>query len=319
MSDAPKHEIPASLFRSMKNSGAEIAGHREIAHATQYKLSRGPENANLNVYHTGKISVDGKASGLKSLLESWRTKNSGAKKSLNGSKNKIKSNTKGSEKPVANATPRVGTDEAGKGDYFGPLVVAGVRILGETQDRELREAGVRDSKDLSASQTQSIASLIKAIVGPENICVISLSPPEYDRRRKDAGANVNRLLGEMDVEIISKLKSEVEVAIVDEFGPRARSYIAPHMPAGVRLEVRPRAEDDTAVAAASILARARYLSEMELLSEEVGFELPRGSTHVVNPGVRVAKEKGVEELKRVAKDHFSTTGKVLEKVRGEKR
>ena len=95
-------------------------------------------------------------------------------------------------------TPRIGTDEAGKGEYLGPLVVAGVRILGETQDRRLREAGVRDSKDLSVYQAQSIASLVKEIVGTgEHLCTLSLNPPDYDRRRKAAGNNVNRLLGEL--------------------------------------------------------------------------------------------------------------------------
>lgn len=313
MSDAPKHEIPASLSRSLKSFGAEIAGHREIDHATQYRLSRGSEKADLNVYHTGKILPGGKDSGLKRLLESWRTESGGKNSAAN--KGKSRSKNKNSKKPVVNTTPRIGTDEAGKGEYLGPLVVAGVRVLGKTQDRRLREAGVRDSKDLSVHQAQGIASLIKEIVGPENICVLSLAPPEYDRRRKAAGSNVNRLLGELNVEIINELEAEVEVAVVDSFGSKARSYIGPHVRKGLTLEVRPKAEDDTAVAAASILARARYLEEMKNLSEEVGFELPRGATHVLEAARRVVDEVGEEGLKKVAKEHFSTTEKVLEGVR----
>lgn len=313
MSDAPKHEIPAGLSRSLKSSGTEITGHREIDHATQYRLSRGTETADLNVYHTGKVLPGGKESGLKRLLESWRIENGGTNGAAN--KGKVKSKNKNSKKPIANTTSRIGTDEAGKGEYLGPLVVAGVRILGETQDRRLREAGVRDSKDLSVHQAQSIASLVREIVGSENICVLSLAPPEYDRRRKAAGSNVNRLLGELNVEIVDKLEAEVEVAVVDSFGSKARSYIGPHIRRGITLEVRPKAEDDTAVAAASILARARYLEEMKLLSEEVGFELPRGSTHVVEAARRVVDELGEEGLKKVAKHHFSTTEKVLEGAR----
>ena len=317
MSDAPKHKIPPDLSRSLESSGAKITEHREINHATQYRLSNGPDTANLNVFHTGKISADGKDSGLKRLLESWRLSNS---KGSGKSKSRMpRGKDKSSERPTARSTPRVGTDEAGKGDYFGPLVVAGTRILGGTQDRELREAGVRDSKDLTLSQARSISGRIKEIVGPGNICIIALEPREYERRRDAAGSNVGRLLGELNVEIISKLKSEVEVAVVDEFGTKARSYISPRMPEGVGLEVRPRAEDDTAVAAASILARALYLEEMERLSEELGFELPRGSTHVEDAAARVVEESGEECLKDVAKDHFSTTNKVLEKVRRGKR
>lgn len=311
MSAAPKHEIPADLSRSLKSSGAKITEHREIDYATQYRLSRGPETANLNIFHTGKVSVDGKDSDLKRLLESWRLAHS----PKNGSGNRTKTNSKSSKKPIASSTPRIGTDEAGKGEYLGPLVVAGVRILGETQDRQLREAGVRDSKDLTPSQAISISAWVKEIVGPENICAIAFEPLEYDRRWNAAGRNVNRLLGELNVEIVDKLKFEVEVVVVDSFGVKAHSYIASHMPDGVRLEVRPKAEDDTAVAAASIVARARYLEEMDRLSDEVGFELPRGSTHVEDAAVRVVEERGEEGLKRVAKVHFSTTDKVLERAR----
>jgi ribonuclease HIII len=79
----------------------------------------------------------------------------------------------------------------------------------------------------------------------------------------------------------------------------------------VRLEVRQKAEDDVAVAAASVVARARYLEEMDRLSREVGFELPRGSTHVMEALRRVYEELGMEGLEEVAKIHFSITEQVL--------
>jgi ribonuclease HIII len=104
---------------------------------------------------------------------------------------------------------------------------------------------------------------------------------------------------------------EVEVVVVDEFARAARSYLEPYVPEGVRLEVRTRAEDDAAVAAASIVARARQLEEIDCLSERVGFRLPLGATHVVEAGRRVVRERGVEGLADVAKLHFATTQRVL--------
>lgn len=310
---APKYEIPVNLSRSLKSWGAEITGHREIDHATQYRLARGGEIANLNVYSTGKVLPGGKDSGLKRQLEAWRSAHGGKSKAqTTGYKGKA------SKRPVARSTPRVGTDEAGKGEYLGPLVVAGARVLGEDQDRELREAGVQDSKDLDTALPRSISARVMEILGYENTCILALEPTEYERRRDAAGRNVNRLLGELNVEIIDKLKSQVEAVVVDSFGVKARSYIEPHLPAGLDLEVRPRAEDDTAVAAASIIARGRYLEEMDRLSEEVGFELPRGSTHVIEAARRVVDEWGKEGLKKVAKVHFSITAKVLEGVPGVK-
>jgi ribonuclease HIII len=69
---------------------------------------------------------------------------------------------------------------------------------------------------------------------------------------------------------------------------------------------------DLAVAAASILARAEFLSRLKRLSEEVGTSLPKGASATVElAGRMVVKKHGVERLKAVAKMHFKTTEAVL--------
>jgi ribonuclease HIII len=296
------NSIPEDLRRRIEAYGATVVDSQEIEHATQYRLVCGPEEAKLNVYHTGKVSEGGPESRLKALLRDWRLSRVAAGSGLA---------VTGASRPVPNATPRVGTDEAGKGEYLVPLVVAGVRVLRAKKDLEIRELGARDSKTLGLQQVPRIGVAIARLLGPENIRVVSLVPKVYEARRSAAGGNVNRLLGELNAQIINELKDEVEVAVVDAFGERARSYLEPLVPEGIRLEVRPRAEDDAAVAAASILARARYLEEMKKLSEWVGFELPRGSTHVLEAARRVVEQRGEEGLAEVAKIHFSTTQQVL--------
>ena len=302
----PPADVPAELRQLLDGEGIEIAGSRPIDHGTQYDLTRAGETAKLNVYHTGKISTGGRASGLRDLLEGWRTSQTKA-----GSKRVSK--TVPGRSPVLDGTPRLGIDESGKGDYFGPLVVAGVRITGEEEAKRLREIGVRDSKTVSVLGIRRIADRILETVGEDNVCVRSLPPREYEARRRAAG-NVNRLLGELDAEIIGELANEVELVIVDEFARSARSHLEPFVPEGVRLEVRTRAEDDAAVAAASIVARARQLDEMDRLSKRVGFTLPLGATHVVEAGRRIFEELGEEGLDEVAKTHFATTRRVLELV-----
>jgi ribonuclease HIII len=282
----------------------EIAGSRAIDHGTQYDLARDDETAKLNVYHTGKISAGGRASRLRELLEGWRT----SQTSVGGTR---ASTARAEGRPVLDGTPRLGIDEAGKGDYFGPLVVAGVRIIHAETARKLQEIGVRDSKEIRASGIRRISGRILEAVGRTNVHVISLPPLEYESSRAAAG-NVNRLLGELDATIMGELMNEVEVVVVDEFARSARSYLVPFVPDGVRLEVRPRAEDDAAVAAASIVARARQLEEIDRLSEQVGFGLPLGATHVVEAGRRVVGELGEDSLAEVAKIHFATTRRVLE-------
>jgi ribonuclease HIII len=304
--NAPRTDVPTDLRLLLDREGVQITGSKAIDHGTQYDLTHDGETAKLNVYHTGKVSTGGRASGLRDLLENWRTsqnKDSGTRARSPGTR------------PILDGTPRLGIDEAGKGDYFGPLVVAGVRITSSAKAKELQKMGVRDSKDIRASGIGSISERILETVGPENVRVVSLSPDEYEARR-DAAGNVNRLLGELDAGIISELANEVGVVVVDEFARSARDHLEPFVPRGVKLEVRPRAEDDAAVAAASIMARARQLQEIEDLSERVGFRLPLGATHVVDAGRRVVEELGEEGLAEVAKTHFATTRRVLEQRDG---
>lgn len=303
MSQAPRHALPQGLRRLLDREGVELTGCRTIDHGTQYDLARGEETAKLNVYRTGKVSTGGRASGLRDLLEGWRTSQGGA----GGGRTP---GAPAAGRPVLDGTPRVGIDEAGKGDYFGPLVVAGVRISGEKTAKALREIGVRDSKTIGVLGVRGLAERILAAVEPQDVRVVSLPPGEYEARRSAAG-NVNKLLGEVDAGIIGELKGEVEIIVVDEFARAARSYLEPFVPAGVRLEVRTRAEDDAAVAAASIVARARQLDEVDRLSDRVGFKLPLGATHVIGAGRRVVEELGREGLAEVAKISFATTKKVL--------
>lgn len=293
--------LPPELRELLQASGVGIAERRKIDHGTQYRLVRAGEEAVLNVYRTGRISVGGKPSGLRDLLENWRVSRGGRK-------------APESRTPPASPVPRVGTDEAGKGDYFGPLVVAGVRVTGAEAAAALERIGVRDSKTLSGSGVRSAAGEVVAAAGEENVRILSLSPPEYETRRAAAGS-VPRLLGELHAEIINELCAGVELAVVDAFG--AEALVRDLIPPGLRLEMRPRAEDDAAVAAASVLARDRFLQDLERLSEEVGFDLPRGATHVLDAARRVAETGGMEALKRVAKVHFVTTRQALENTRGD--
>jgi ribonuclease HIII len=300
----PTNDIPDSLKRLLDASGVEIFFNRPIDHGAQYRVTSGADTATVNVYTTGKISTGGKPSPLLNLLEDWRLAQ--AAEASVGKRERKSANTVDPD-----GTPRVGTDEAGKGDYFGPLVVAGVRVLGKEEARELCEIGVRDSKTLSVPGARNLARRILESVGVENTRVVVLRPREYEARRRAAG-DINKLLSEINVQVFGELGAGVEIFVVDEFAKAARSYIEPQLPLEVRLEVRPRAEDDVAVAAASVLARARYLEEMEALSAEVGFELTRGATHVIGTARRVVEERGEEGLAEVAKVHFGTTRRVLE-------
>lgn len=301
---------PEDLRRLLDDAGAAISESRKIDHGVQHRVVRGPERVSLNLYDSGKALVQGKESDLKGLLDSWKEETSPPRSPKHSPRVTEKNGSAPQDTRDTSRADRAGTDEAGKGDYFGPLVVAGARVLGAEAERVLRDIGVRDSKLLGAGQAVEMAEGITEAIGPENMCVLCLEPQEFERRRSRAGENVNRLLGELNVEILSGLGDGVERFVVDQFAKKAHSYIEPAIPAGMELEVRPRAEDDAAVAAASILARARYLHEMDRLSEWAGFTLPRGSTHVKGAARRLYSERGREGLEYAAKVSFSITASI---------
>lgn len=207
----------------------------------------------------------------------------------------------------------IGTDESGKGDYFGPLVVAGVFILDE-QQKVLAELGVKDSKRLSDNRVREFADLIKRgykhsliVIGPEKYNEL------YSKLR-----NLNRILAWAHSRAIENLLEEVHctLAVTDQFGDKVYVLNA-LMKKGRNIELiqRPKAEEDLAVAAASILARAEFLKRLYFLSQDIGIDLPKGSPpFVVETGIELAKAHGVQILDKVAKKHFKVTKRIMDSL-----
>lgn len=208
---------------------------------------------------------------------------------------------------------RIGSDEAGKGDYFGPLVVAAVYVAKKDITR-LRNIGVADSKVLSDETIARIAAAIE-ISTPHSI--LSLMPPEYNKRQRETG-NVNKLLGQLHGEVILNLiqATPCRRVLTDQFGDIEHVRRGLGVRAGdVQLETRPRAEAHVAVAAASILARNAFVRGIQQLSDECGIDLPKGAGDPVERILpKVVAVLGREKLGSVAKLHFRTTEKILDRL-----
>lgn len=201
---------------------------------------------------------------------------------------------------------RIGIDESGKGDYFGPLVIAAVFVDATTQG-ELRLMEVRDSKKISDGRVLEMAPDIKTIC-PHSI--IAIGPQKYNELYAKI-KNLNRLLAWGHAKALETLLERVtcERAIADQFGDE-RLILNALQEKGrkIVLEQRTKAEADLAVAAASILARAEFLLRLKRLSGEVGTTLPKGASPAVELAAKmVIKKHGQERLGSVAKLHFKTT------------
>ncbi len=205
----------------------------------------------------------------------------------------------------------VGSDESGKGDYFGPLVVAAVALTAQNW-RVLSELGVQDSKNLTDARALALAGEIRGAFPNE---VIVIMPPRYNELWAKFG-NVNRLLAwahARAIENVIERAPEAVAAVADQFGDESliRKALFERGRA-VRLVQMPRAERDPAVAAASILARAEFLHRLDQLGRAAGVRLPKGASAAVEAVARaLVASRGAGVLSEVAKKHFKTTQRVV--------
>lgn len=212
--------------------------------------------------------------------------------------------------------PVIGTDESGKGDYFGPLVAAGVYV-DEKSAKLLNFEGVRDSKKLSDKKNLELAQKIMSISNGK-FSIIEISPEKYNdlyEQFMKEKKNLNTLLAWGHAKAIEELLAKVDcdTAIADQFADE-RFIQSKLQERGKKLNLiqMHKAEQNIAVAAASILARARFLEKLSTLSAEYKIDLPKGvSVDVVNNAKKIFREYGEKHLRKVAKLHFKTTEKVL--------
>jgi ribonuclease HIII len=210
--------------------------------------------------------------------------------------------------------PHFGIDESGKGDFFGPLVIAGA-YTDDAIARQLLEAGIRDSKSIgSDAQIRKMADAIRATPGVVSE-VIVIAPEKYNPLYEKIG-NLNRLLAWGHARIIENLcerKPECPSALSDQF---ANPIVLQRalMEKGRKIELRQqtKAESDYAVAAASILAREKFIDWLANAEKKWGVKLPKGASAAVLEAARtLVHQHGPDALRATAKLHFKTTQQAL--------
>ncbi|MYC77960.1 ribonuclease HIII [Candidatus Poribacteria bacterium] len=240
-------------------------------------------------------------------------------------------------KEIHNWDAWIGTDEAGKGDYFGPLVVAAVYVDAECRE-SFSDLGIADGKTLSNRRIRNLAESMHHHY-ERHIVVVKRMPTEYNSLYNDfrrRGQNLNHLLASLHAEAMHTLATRVDAqhVLVDRFSKDdlitqqlyqrmkekqpsqhgtsdpLQTVIFRGVSLGMKIIQIPKAERDIAVAAASIIARDAFLNAMDTLSEKYEIRLPRGSYQVVDAGREFVASHGNEALGQVAKLHFSLTDAV---------
>lgn len=204
-----------------------------------------------------------------------------------------------------------GSDESGKGDFFGSLVVAAV-VVDETTAEKLAAAGVKDCKLLSDKKILALENVIKSIV--VDSCVLNMQPKIYNLRYAqvvEAGGKLNQLLGLGHIAALSQVlarHTDCTSALIDQFTPSYENVHELHRRFPFcQVRQQPKAESDIAVAAASVLARASFLRTMDDLAARAGVSaLPKGGGAQATEGARMLAAKfGKEALREYVKLHFA--------------
>jgi ribonuclease HIII len=204
----------------------------------------------------------------------------------------------------------IGVDESGKGDFFGPLVIAAL-MAPESQKDRLREIGAKDSKTVADSRVLAIDEELRREFVHS---VIVIDPVEYNSRYEQI-KNLNKFLaiGHADAIAAVLAQESADLAISDKFG---KSELIELQLASRKIDIKLKqltgGEAIAQVAAASILARAEFIRSMKRLSDKFAIELPKGAAgHVDQAGRQFVRIHGAAKLREVAKLHFKNHGRVV--------
>ena len=296
-----------------------VVKDKELPYGRQFQVVAGDEKVILSVYKgkKGISTVWGGQEGL--LMDSAMAAISSSSSKKSPDTNILNSEIKESISLLENCAGFngvwVGSDESGKGDFFGPLVVAAV-LVDTTIAEELIKAGVKDCKILTDKEVQRLAPIIKNFA-PINV-VLALKPDMYNYRYEQLRLekkNLNHLLANGHISAIRKAvlqRTDCKYALVDQFSIHSgiREALESEFPDLIVVEQK-RAEADIAVAAASVLARERFLTLMAELSILAGRALPKGGGETATAQAQEIKNKfGIKILEKLVKKHFSNYKKI---------
>ena len=204
----------------------------------------------------------------------------------------------------------IGVDESGKGDFFGPLVIASF-LAPDSETAQLKAIGVRDSKKIA---DKKLLEIDKQLRQKYKYNLVVYMPDEYNRQYKII-KNLNKLLANGHASAIEALVNDhkPDMAISDKFGKTELIENAlSKLGCEIDLTQMNRGEAIIQVAAASIIARAEYIRKMDDLSLKFEMNLPKGAAaHVDEAGRKLVEKSGIEVLPQVSKTHFKNYHRVF--------
>ncbi|EHT1785414.1 ribonuclease HIII [Staphylococcus pseudintermedius] len=268
------------------------------------------EGVTISIYNSQKVMFQGKnAEAL------WR-------RLIDHSERKSPAKSKSKKKPVTstqyiryNAHSCIGSDEAGSGDYFGPLTVCACYVSAQ-HIPILKELGVDDSKRLTDKKIVALAEQLVTFL-PHSLLV--LDNPKYNERKQLGWSQVKMkavLHNECIKNVLKKVDAtEVDYIVIDQFAKQEvyEHYALGAIPERQKTQFETKGESKSlAIAAASIISRYAFVKHMDQLSKRYRMEILKGASHKVDvTAAKVIEKYGLEVLDGMSKSHFSNRNKAL--------
>ncbi|MBN1619184.1 hypothetical protein JW890_00520 [candidate division WOR-3 bacterium] len=302
MSEADIKDACRKIICGLKSLGAEISKEKPIANGVQFYVESFLGKGHVRVYSNKKkgTGIDLSQIDRAELAEAVRQIEKGIVPVIEKKKKELH-------------YPIIGSDESGKGDLFGPIVCAAV-FANEEDFSKLSELNVRDSKKNSDTVNLVLSDKIKIFLGSKFETLVML-PLEYNEtylKLARSGKNLNDLLCECHEKCIKELarRHKPKTVFIDKFS--SCSFKGDMFE---RTVLSYRAEENPVVAAASVLARAAFLTEIKKMSQKYKMEIPTGSAEkAFSAAVKLIRKQGKDELPKALKTNFGTAAKALSSI-----
>lgn len=287
-------DLSTQLVKDLQDQGFEISTPLHTVFSAKKK------GLSCTLYKSGKLTVQGKEKGpfIEFYLEPTIIKKF------------TYTHPEAEAIQDLDTSPHIGIDESGKGDFFGPLCIAGVFAEGQGI-LKLKQIGVKDSKQLTDSSIKKIATKIRAEFAYH---IVKINPAKYNELIQQF-SNLNSLLAWGHATTIEQLveKTECTNVIIDQFANEHVVLTAvKRKKLNLEITQRHRGEEDLVVAAASILARAAFVEALEDMEKKYGQPFPKGASKMtIEAGKTFVRSHGKEQLNLVGKLHFKTLDSIL--------
>ena len=208
-----------------------------------------------------------------------------------------------------------GSDEAGSGDYFGPLTVCAAYVS-QSHIKILKELGVDDSKKLNDTKIVDLAEQLITFI-PHSL--LTLDNVKYNERQSLGWSQVKMkavLHNEAIKNVIQKIEQDqLDYIVIDQFAKREvyQHYALSALPFPDKTKFETKGESKSlAIATASIISRYAFVKHMDHISKKLHMEIPKGASNKVDLiAAKVIQKYDIQQLDTISKKHFKNRDKAI--------